>query len=352
MQEVGLVLGGVGGPQQPAGAVVAVDAGVVAGGDALGPQRQRVLEEGLELDLAVAQHVRVGRAAGAVLGEEMAEHAVPVLAREVADVEGQAEAGADRHRVAAIGVRAARPVALVLLPVLHEEPGDAAARAGQQQGGDRGVHAAGHADHDRWPGRRHPRHARAPTLSPRPRTAGNPAGCAGQPASRRRRAPPAGCARARAAASSSARDSHSTRSMPAVEDRAGELLDRLGAEGEAQEGRAVVPAGPLVDPDQGLRPHDPAGLLQGLARGRVDQGLARLEVPGRLVDHQAAAHALLHEQEAPVAFHDRGDGGVGPPDSVGRRLGSAGCVAGHGSVPAALAGRALAAREPAPRSPA
>jgi hypothetical protein len=58
-------------------------AGVVAGGDLLGAQAHRVVEEGLELDLGVAQHVGVGRAAGLVLAQELGEHAVLVVGGEV-----------------------------------------------------------------------------------------------------------------------------------------------------------------------------------------------------------------------------------------------------------------------------
>jgi hypothetical protein len=56
---------------------------VVAGGDLLGAQAHRVVEEGLELDLGVAQHVGVGRAAGLVFAQELGEHAVLVLGGEV-----------------------------------------------------------------------------------------------------------------------------------------------------------------------------------------------------------------------------------------------------------------------------
>src|SRR3546814_16698417 len=73
--------------QQAPVPVVPVDPCVVAGGDALGAQVARGVEEMLELDLAVAQHVRVGRAPGRVLGQEVGEHAVPVLAGEIAEVD-------------------------------------------------------------------------------------------------------------------------------------------------------------------------------------------------------------------------------------------------------------------------
>src|SRR3546814_8427217 len=64
VQEVALVLALVARAQQAPVPVVPVDPGVVAGGDALGAQVARGVEEVLELDLAVAQYVRVGRASG------------------------------------------------------------------------------------------------------------------------------------------------------------------------------------------------------------------------------------------------------------------------------------------------
>src|SRR3546814_7031727 len=70
VQEVALVLALVARAQQAPVPVVPVDPCVVAGGDALGAQVARGVEEMLELDLAVAQHVRVGRAPGRVLGQD------------------------------------------------------------------------------------------------------------------------------------------------------------------------------------------------------------------------------------------------------------------------------------------
>src|SRR5690606_1840242 len=56
VQEVALVLATVGRAQQPPLARRVVDARVVAGGDPLGPELTRGVEEVAELDLAVAQH--------------------------------------------------------------------------------------------------------------------------------------------------------------------------------------------------------------------------------------------------------------------------------------------------------
>jgi hypothetical protein len=84
VQEVALVLGRVQALEQlEAGRGALAHARVVAGGDLLGAQAHGVVEEGLELDLGVAQHVGVGRAAGLVFAQELGEHAVLVLGGEV-----------------------------------------------------------------------------------------------------------------------------------------------------------------------------------------------------------------------------------------------------------------------------
>ena len=99
----------------------------MAGRDAVGAERQRVVEERAELDLAVAQHVGVGRAAGAVLGEEVREHALAVLGGEVDRLELDAEHVGDRRRVDQVLARRAVLVVVVVLPVLHEDADDVVA---------------------------------------------------------------------------------------------------------------------------------------------------------------------------------------------------------------------------------
>ena len=80
VQEVALVLAGVEALEQLDARRRSAHPGVVPGGDLLGAQAQRVVEKGLELDLGVAQHVGIGRAAGLVLAQELGEHAVLVVA--------------------------------------------------------------------------------------------------------------------------------------------------------------------------------------------------------------------------------------------------------------------------------
>ena len=83
VEEIGLVLVVVFGALQPAAASSTVDAGVVTGRDPLGAECQCVVEKRLELDLAIAQYIGIGRAAGAILSQKVLEHAIPVLGSEV-----------------------------------------------------------------------------------------------------------------------------------------------------------------------------------------------------------------------------------------------------------------------------
>ncbi len=91
VQEVALVFGRVESLEQLDSRAAPAHPRVVTGRDVVGTQRARMVEERAELDLAVAQHVRVRRAAGAVFAQEMREHALAVLAREVDRLELDAD---------------------------------------------------------------------------------------------------------------------------------------------------------------------------------------------------------------------------------------------------------------------
>ena len=53
------------------------------GRDPFRAEGQRVVEKGVELDLAVAEHIRVRRAPAFVFGQEVGEHPLAVFADEV-----------------------------------------------------------------------------------------------------------------------------------------------------------------------------------------------------------------------------------------------------------------------------
>jgi len=107
-----------------------------------------VIEKGAELDLAIAEDVRVGRAAGAVFLKEMGEHPVPVFPGEADEVERDLQPVADGHGVDHVLPGRAELVGVVALPVLHEQALDRVTLLLEQQGGNGGIHPAGHADDD------------------------------------------------------------------------------------------------------------------------------------------------------------------------------------------------------------
>ncbi|CRQ69508.1 hypothetical protein PAERUG_E5_London_17_VIM_2_12_12_04056 [Pseudomonas aeruginosa] len=146
VQEVALVLVRVQALEQ-LGAPVAVAAPhIVAGGDQVRAEHQRVVEERLELDFAVAEDVRVRRTAGLVLGKEVLEHVIPVFRGEVRRVQLDADPVADGLGVGQVLAGGTVFGAVVLVPVLHEQAFDLIALLQQEQGGDGRVDAAGHAD--------------------------------------------------------------------------------------------------------------------------------------------------------------------------------------------------------------
>lgn len=140
MQKIALILAAVGTTQQAPPPAAMRNPRVVTGGDAFGAQRLGRIQEMLELHFAVAQHVRIGRASGCVFGQKMLEHAAPVLAGKIAEVERNTEHPAHRHRIAAI-ILGAAIAAAVIGPVLHEQPGDRLALLGKPPGCHRRIHA-------------------------------------------------------------------------------------------------------------------------------------------------------------------------------------------------------------------
>ncbi|MCY1510468.1 hypothetical protein D9M68_448460 [compost metagenome] len=148
MQEVALVLVRVQALEQFGAAVDVAAAHVMTGGDQVRAERQGIVEEGLELDFAVAEDVRVRGAPGLVFGEEVLEHVVPVFRREVGGVQLDADAVADGLGIGQVHLGGAVLGAVVLVPVLHEQAFHLVALLEEQEGGNRGIDAAGHADYD------------------------------------------------------------------------------------------------------------------------------------------------------------------------------------------------------------
>ncbi len=121
---------------------------VVPRGDLFGAQAHGVVEEGLELDLGIAQHVGVGRAAGLVLAQELGEDAVLVLGREIDMLDLDADHVGHRGGIDEVDVRRAVFAVVVIFPVLHEDADHLVALLLEQPGGDRGVDTTAQSDHD------------------------------------------------------------------------------------------------------------------------------------------------------------------------------------------------------------
>lgn len=91
-EDVRLVLGHVGGAVQLAGAVLAHhDLRVVARAHRVEAERERLVEQGGELDLLVAAQTGVGGAAGLVLGDEVLDDVLAEAVGEIPDVERDAD---------------------------------------------------------------------------------------------------------------------------------------------------------------------------------------------------------------------------------------------------------------------
>ncbi len=144
MEEITLVLFFVDAPQQPPGRS---DACVMSGRKALRAEAPRVGEPDAELDLAIAEHVRVRRAARFELRQKMRKYALAVFAREAGLVQRDPEFVGYASRVLEVGRRRAIAV-LVLLPIRHEEGLDRVACIEQERRRDRRVDAAGERDDD------------------------------------------------------------------------------------------------------------------------------------------------------------------------------------------------------------
>ena len=144
VEEVRLVLARVRGFQKKVPLLRMRDAAVMPRRNAVRTQLFRIRAEGAELDLAVAQHVGVGRPARLVLGEEVREHALAVLLREIDGVIRHAELVA--HPLYVLEVLLGGAGAALLLPVDHEQAHDVIALFFEQESGDGAVHPAAHAD--------------------------------------------------------------------------------------------------------------------------------------------------------------------------------------------------------------
>ena len=130
-------------------------AAVVARGDVVGAQLQRLAQEDVEFDLAVAQHVGIGRAASFVLREHVVHDARAVVLRKVDHVQRDVEFPG--HEFGENPVVVPRTVTFErsrrVVPVDHEESHDLVPLLFEEPGRDGRIHAARKSDY-------HPCHIR------------------------------------------------------------------------------------------------------------------------------------------------------------------------------------------------
>ena len=128
VQEITLVLVGIGAAQQPA---AGADSRVMPGRKPFGAQAPRIGKAQAELDLAIAQHVGIRRAPGAQFREEVGKDAIPVFRREADTMQRDSKLGAARACILEIGRGRAITLA-VILPVRHEQALDIVPGIGEQ----------------------------------------------------------------------------------------------------------------------------------------------------------------------------------------------------------------------------
>jgi hypothetical protein len=145
VQDVGLVLPGVHAPiQAPAAGVVVGGPDVVARRDEVDAELIRAGQERSELDALVAPHTRIRRPARLVLVEEVREHGPLEGTRHVDHLEVDAGDIRDGGRVGTGLWSAATVLDAVEMHEVHVRADDLVSGLGEQAGGHRRVHPAGH----------------------------------------------------------------------------------------------------------------------------------------------------------------------------------------------------------------
>ena len=105
-----------------------------------------MVKKGFELDLGVAQHIRVGRAPGLVLAQELGKHAVFVVRCKVHVLDLDAQHIGHAGCIQKILAAGAKLRVVIVFPVFHEDADDLMALLLEHMGGHGGIHAAGQTD--------------------------------------------------------------------------------------------------------------------------------------------------------------------------------------------------------------
>ena len=113
----------------------------MAGRDAVSPQPHRMVQKGLELDLGIAEHVRIRGAAGLVLPQKFGKDTVLVLAGKVHMLDLNAQHIGHRCGIDKIDIGCTVFTVVVIFPVFHEDADDFVPLLLEQVSADRRVHA-------------------------------------------------------------------------------------------------------------------------------------------------------------------------------------------------------------------
>ena len=108
------------------------------------------LEEGIELDFAVTEHVRVGRTAAGVFVKHIIDHPLPVLFAEINEIKGYAYLAGDKFGDETVFLPFAVAVkgTLGIVPVLHKHCKDIISLPFEKQGGNGGIDTSRQSDAD------------------------------------------------------------------------------------------------------------------------------------------------------------------------------------------------------------
>ena len=145
-QEVGLVLHLIQPFQKADAALIPGQPGVVARSQSVCAGLHGEVQKGFELDLRVAEHVRVGGPSGGILRQEVGEDPVLILLGKVDRVVGDVQGFADPAHVLVVLLR--RAGAVHILPIAHEDARDFKALLLQQQSRHGAVNAPRQAHDD------------------------------------------------------------------------------------------------------------------------------------------------------------------------------------------------------------
>src|SRR5579863_468740 len=163
-EKIGLIFSLIGRSTQPKDSVGAgCDPRVMAGRDEVRLKGARALPQAIELDLAIAHHARIRRAAAQVLGSKVVHHTGSEIRSQIDDVKGKIEPLRYPARVLEIVVRTTGPSAarFARRPLgrkPHRHPDDIVALVAEQRRGHGTIDSAGHRN-------QHPRlHRAAPTV--------------------------------------------------------------------------------------------------------------------------------------------------------------------------------------------